>query len=65
MTTASQPSVETHACFENVFGLRVFACVKCVVDGWGHSDGFELFRSNLVQEAKRAQELQEALLKSF
>ena len=43
----------THAFFENVFGFRVFASVKSVMDGCGYLEGLGLYRNGLVKEAKR------------
>ena len=57
MINTLQSRVVAHAFFENVFGLRLFASVKSVMDGCRHLEGFGSYRNSLVQEAKRGAEI--------
>ena len=57
MTIALQSRVGIHAFFASVFDLRVFASVKSVMDGCGHSAGFRLYRNCLRYESERGAEV--------
>ena len=57
MTIGLQSRVGIHAFFASVFDLGVFASVKSVMDGCGHSAGFRLYRNCLRYESERGAEV--------